>query len=92
MKELLNYAQEHADQILTVANPRAMECSRNLAQLEGIFVGISAGATLAAALEIAESAPVEVLPISAAHDPDDPRRHPGDPIERSQHREIENGS
>jgi cysteine synthase A len=34
-----------------------MECSRNLAQQEGIFVGISAGATLAAALEVAESAP-----------------------------------
>jgi len=45
-----------ADHILTVANPRAMECSRNLAQQEGIFVGISAGATLAAALEIAETA------------------------------------
>ena len=48
---------EHADRILTVANPRAMECSRNLSQQEGIFVGISAGATLAAALEVAESAP-----------------------------------
>jgi len=48
---------KNADQILTVANPRAMECSRNLAQQEGIFVGISAGATLAAALEVAESAP-----------------------------------
>ena len=48
---------ELADSVLTVANPRAMECSRNLAQQEGIFVGISAGATLAAALEIAESAP-----------------------------------
>jgi cysteine synthase A len=47
---------EYADQIVTVANPRAMECSRNLARQEGIFVGISAGATLAAALEIAESA------------------------------------
>ena len=46
-----------ADQVLTVAAPRAMECSRNLAQQEGIFVGISAGATLAAALEVAESAP-----------------------------------
>ena len=43
--------------IVTVAAPRAMECSRNLAQQEGIFVGISSGATLAAALEIAESAP-----------------------------------
>jgi len=42
--------------VLSVAAPRAMECSRNLAQKEGIFVGISAGATLAAALEVAESA------------------------------------
>jgi cysteine synthase A len=48
---------KNADQILTVTNPRAMECSRNLARQEGIFVGISAGATLAAALEVAESAP-----------------------------------
>ena len=47
----------NADHILTVANPRAMECSRNLALEEGIFVGISGGATLAAALEIAETAP-----------------------------------
>ena len=43
--------------VLLVAGPRAIECSRNLAQQEGIFVGISAGATLAAALEVAESAP-----------------------------------
>jgi cysteine synthase A len=48
---------ESADQILTIANPNAMECSRNLAQQEGIFVGISAGATLAGALQIAETAP-----------------------------------
>ncbi|MFV2033097.1 MAG: PLP-dependent cysteine synthase family protein, partial [Gammaproteobacteria bacterium] len=41
--------------IVTVAAPRALECARNLAQQEGIFVGISSGATLAAALEIAES-------------------------------------
>jgi cysteine synthase A len=47
---------EHADKVLTVANATAMECSRNLAQQEGIFVGISAGATLAAALEVAETA------------------------------------
>jgi len=49
-------AAEIVDHILTVTGPRAMECSRNLAQQEGIFVGISAGATMAAALEIAESA------------------------------------
>ncbi len=42
--------------LVTVAAPRALECARNLAQQEGIFVGISAGATLAAALEVAESA------------------------------------
>jgi len=47
----------NADHILTVTNPRAMECSRNLALHEGIFVGISGGATLAAALEVAETAP-----------------------------------
>jgi len=50
-------AADDAEKILTVAGPRAIECARNLAQQEGIFVGISAGATLAAALEVAESAP-----------------------------------
>jgi cysteine synthase A len=45
-----------AEAVLTISNPRAMECSRNLAQQEGIFVGISAGGTMAGALEIAESA------------------------------------
>jgi cysteine synthase A len=47
---------ENADKVLTVANAEAMKCSRNLAQQEGIFVGISAGATLAAALQVAETA------------------------------------
>jgi len=42
--------------VLTITAPRAMECSRDLAQKEGIFVGVSAGATLAAALEIAKTA------------------------------------
>ena len=42
--------------ILSVAAPKALECSRNLAQKEGIFVGISSGATFAAALQVAESA------------------------------------
>jgi len=35
----------------------ALQCSRDLAQKEGIFVGISAGATFAGALKIAETAP-----------------------------------
>lgn len=39
-----------------VASERALEWLRNLALKEGIFVGISAGAKLAAALEVAEGA------------------------------------
>jgi cysteine synthase A len=42
--------------VLSVAAPKALECSCNLAQKEGIFVGISSGATFAAALQVAESA------------------------------------
>ena len=45
------------DQLLEIANADAMQCSKNLAQKEGIFAGISAGATLAGALAIAETAP-----------------------------------
>ncbi|PCK06015.1 MAG: cysteine synthase A [Alteromonadaceae bacterium] len=49
--------QEVIDQFLPIAGPMAMQCSKDLAQKEGIFVGISAGATLAGALKIAETAP-----------------------------------
>jgi cysteine synthase A len=44
------------DQLLPVTDDRSIEVSRALAAKEGIFVGISAGATLAAALQVAESA------------------------------------
>jgi cysteine synthase A len=43
--------------ILTVANADAMRCAQDLAAKEGVFVGISAGGTFAAALEIAKQAP-----------------------------------
>ncbi len=43
--------------IVTVAGPDAMKCSQDLAAKEGIFVGITSGATFAAALEIAKTAP-----------------------------------
>ena len=43
-------------QIITIAGPDAMKCSKDLAQKEGIFVGITAGATLAGALEVAKNA------------------------------------
>ena len=45
------------DQVITIPAPVAMQNSRQLAQKEGIFVGVSAGATFAAALEVAKGAP-----------------------------------
>jgi cysteine synthase A len=45
------------DQVLKIAAPEAMQCARDLAAKEGIFVGISSGATLAGALRIAKDAP-----------------------------------
>lgn len=45
------------DSYLPIEAAMAMKCSQDLAQKEGLFVGISAGATLAGALKIAETAP-----------------------------------
>ena len=45
-----------ADQIVPVNDDVAIENSLRLAQKEGIFVGISAGATLTAALQVADQA------------------------------------
>ena len=49
-------ASELVDEVLTIPGPEALRFSRELAVKEGIFVGISAGATLAGALKVAESA------------------------------------
>jgi cysteine synthase A len=49
--------REVFDQLLAVTDERAIEVSRELAHKEGIFCGISSGATLATALDVAESAP-----------------------------------
>jgi cysteine synthase A len=45
------------DKILTITGPDAMKCSKDLAQKEGIFVGITAGGTFAGALQVAKDAP-----------------------------------
>jgi cysteine synthase A len=50
-------AETKIDQVLTIENAEAMKWSRELARKEGIFVGITSGATFAGALRIAESAP-----------------------------------
>ncbi len=45
------------DRILTIAAPEAMRCAQELAMREGIFVGITSGATFAGALEVCKTAP-----------------------------------
>jgi cysteine synthase A len=47
----------YVDRVITVAAPEAMKWSRQLAQKEGIFVGISSGGTFAAAVQLAGEAP-----------------------------------
>ncbi|QNI32670.1 cysteine synthase A [Alloacidobacterium dinghuense] len=43
--------------VLRVTNSDAMRCSKELARKEGIFVGISSGATFSAALQVCAEAP-----------------------------------
>jgi len=45
------------DEFLAIDGNRALECARELARQEGIFVGISSGATFAGALQLAARAP-----------------------------------
>ncbi len=45
------------DELMSVSDDRAIEVARELAFKEGIFAGISSGATLATALDVAEKAP-----------------------------------
>ena len=44
-------------QVLRIPNAEAMRCSQELARKEGIFVGISSGATFSAALRVSAEAP-----------------------------------
>jgi cysteine synthase A len=44
-------------QVLRIPNAEAMRWSRELARKEGIFVGITSGATFSAALRVAAEAP-----------------------------------
>ena len=45
------------DHIIPIASADALRCSRDLAQKEGVFVGITAGATFAGALKVCNEAP-----------------------------------
>ncbi|KAJ3075717.1 hypothetical protein HDU98_007109 [Podochytrium sp. JEL0797] len=53
--EILN--REAYDELVAVQDQDAIACSKLLAQKEGIFCGISSGATFAAALAVARTAP-----------------------------------
>ncbi len=48
------FSREVVDEIITVANEDAFTASRNIARTQGILVGISSGAALKAALDLAE--------------------------------------
>ena len=50
-------AADLVDEVVPVAGQEALRLARELACKEGIFAGISAGATLAGALQVARSAP-----------------------------------
>src|SRR5260370_248221 len=45
------------DRILRISNGEAMRCSQDLARKEGVFVGITSGATFAGALKVCADAP-----------------------------------
>jgi cysteine synthase A len=45
------------EKILRITNAEAMACSKDLARKEGIFVGISSGATFSGALRVCAEAP-----------------------------------
>ena len=47
----------YVDRVITIPATEAMQWSRQLAQKEGIFVGISAGGTFAGAIQVAADAP-----------------------------------
>src|SRR5205807_2269626 len=60
-------AMKVIDRVIAIQGADAMRCSRELAQKEGIFVGISAGGTLAGALQVCRDAPNgATIPVHAA--------------------------
>ncbi|MHB1970316.1 MAG: pyridoxal-phosphate dependent enzyme, partial [Acidimicrobiales bacterium] len=64
-----NYDGSLVDEIVQVDGPRAIETARDLARREGLLLGISSGAAVAAALEIArreESRGLTIVAITAS--------------------------
>jgi cysteine synthase A len=53
----LNYV----DEVMTIQDEEAYQVTRELAQVEGLFVGISAGCNVAAAIKVAKENPNKVI-------------------------------
>lgn len=49
-----NFKREVVDEIITITNEDAMQIARDLSHQEGLLVGISSGAAMAAAIEVAK--------------------------------------
>lgn len=49
-------SSSHIDGFVAIDGREALRCARELARQEGIFVGISSGATLSGALQVAQTA------------------------------------
>ena len=64
--EVLN--RDVADRIVTVSDEDAIATARRLAAEEGIFAGISSGATVAAALQVAAGAPAGAVLLAVLPD------------------------
>ena len=70
--------REVAHEIVTVTDAEAIEAARSLARSEGIFCGISSGATFAAALKVAASAPADSVLLAML--PDTAERYLSTPL------------
>jgi cysteine synthase A len=82
-------ALQLVDRVVPVNGARALELSRALAREEGIFVGITAGATLAGALEICAGAPAGTTVLCML--PDTGERYLSTPLFRRHSRRHDRG-
>jgi cysteine synthase A len=52
---------DYVDEVMTITDEEAYQMTRDLAQVEGLFVGISSGCNVAAAIKVAKSNPGKVI-------------------------------